>query len=145
MCFEEYLREYQKVVLTHFLKKIDLRLYRTQPTKCIFIQEPYVIRNKVSGFAISDRIYYRERDVIKSAVLVKNPKIQVIFIETYSTELMTIVKLEFKNKFIYGISLYCSPFQSIETELYHLKETINAIKPENYIICMDSNARSVVR
>jgi hypothetical protein len=57
---------------------------------------------------------------------------------------MTIVKLEFKNKFIYGISLYCSPFQSIEIELYHLKETINAIKPENYIICMDSNARSKV-
>jgi hypothetical protein len=29
MCFEEHLREYQKLVLTHFLKKIDLRLYRT--------------------------------------------------------------------------------------------------------------------
>jgi hypothetical protein len=34
MHFEEHLREYQKVVLTHFLKKIDLRLYKTQPTIC---------------------------------------------------------------------------------------------------------------
>ncbi len=33
MCFEEHLREYKKLVLTHFLKKIDLRLSRTQPTK----------------------------------------------------------------------------------------------------------------
>jgi transposase InsO family protein len=33
ICFEEHLREYQKVVLTYFLKKIDLRLSRTQPTK----------------------------------------------------------------------------------------------------------------
>jgi len=32
MCFEEHLREYQKLVLTHFLKKIVLRLSRTQPT-----------------------------------------------------------------------------------------------------------------
>jgi hypothetical protein len=32
MRFEEHLREYQKLVLTHFLKKIDLRLYKTQPT-----------------------------------------------------------------------------------------------------------------
>ncbi len=32
MCFEEHLREYQKLVLTHFLKKIHLRLSRTQPT-----------------------------------------------------------------------------------------------------------------
>jgi hypothetical protein len=35
MHFEEHLREYQKVVLTHFLKKIDLRLYRTQPTNLL--------------------------------------------------------------------------------------------------------------
>ncbi len=32
MFFEEHLRENQKLILTHFLKKIDLRLYRTQPT-----------------------------------------------------------------------------------------------------------------
>jgi hypothetical protein len=32
MYFEEHLRKYQKVVLTYFLKKIYLRLSRTQPT-----------------------------------------------------------------------------------------------------------------
>jgi hypothetical protein len=29
MCFEEHLGEYQKLVLSHFLKKIDLRLQST--------------------------------------------------------------------------------------------------------------------
>ncbi len=32
ICFEEDIIEYQKLVLTNFLKKIDLRLSRNHPT-----------------------------------------------------------------------------------------------------------------
>jgi len=110
----------------------------------IFTQEPYVLKRNVCGFPINYKIYYRESDIIKTAIVVVNPKIQVLFIESLSTEFLTIVKLEFKNKIIYGFSLYCSPFQSIEFQLNYVKNAIETLKPENLIISLDSNAKSKI-
>ncbi len=83
----------------------------------IFIQEPYVIKSKVCGFPIHFKLYYKQSNVIKTAIVVINHKIQTLFIESLSNHFLTIVKLHFKSKSFYGFSIYCSPFESLETEL----------------------------
>jgi hypothetical protein len=108
----------------------------------VFIQEPYVLKSKVCGLPINYRTYYKELDSIKTAIVVVNPKIQVLFIESLSEQFLTIIKLKFKRKVFYGYSLYCSPFQSIENELSYVKRTLEILKPTNLIICVDSNAKS---
>jgi hypothetical protein len=40
--------------------------------------------------------------------------------------------------------MYCSPFSDINEELNHIQNSLNALKPENLIIAMDSNAHSRV-
>ncbi len=78
----------------------------------VFIQEPYVIKSKVSGFPLNYRLFYKESEAIKTAVIVINPRITVIFIGSLSNQFSTLVRLEFKDKTVFGISLYCSPLQS---------------------------------
>jgi hypothetical protein len=110
----------------------------------VFIQEPYVIKSKVCGFSLRHKLYYKSSNVIKTAILVINPKIQCLFIESLSNHFLTIVKLEFESKIFYGFSLYCSPFESIESELIEVNNALKILKPKNLIICMDSNAKSKV-
>jgi hypothetical protein len=54
------------------------------------------------------------------------------------------VRFEFKDKAVFGISLYCSPLQSIESELNYIKNSIQSLKPKNLLIFIDSNAESKV-
>jgi hypothetical protein len=82
--------------------------------------------------------------VIKTAIVVINHKIQTLFIESLSNHFLTIVKLHFKSKSFYGFSIYCSPFESLETELIQVKGIFDILKPKNLIISIDSNAKSKV-
>lgn len=41
-------------------------------------------------------------------------------------------------------SAYCSPFEDLNQELIHIQNAINVLKPNNYIICVDSNSHSKV-
>jgi hypothetical protein len=60
MSFEEHLKEYQKLMLTHFLKKINLRLYRTQPTKCFVCLRDINLNDKRECFYDTDFYEFME-------------------------------------------------------------------------------------
>jgi len=133
-CLQINLRRssYTTAHLNQYIKNYDI----------VFIQEPYVIKSKVCGLRSDLKVYYKETETIKTAIAIINPKINAIFIESLSNEYLSIVKFEFKNKSIYGFSLYCSPMQSIDSELLYVKNSIECLKPDSLVICMDSNAKS---
>jgi ribonuclease HI len=111
----------------------------------IFIQEPYVIKGKVCGFPLKFRLFYCENcDRPKSAIAIANDSIQAIAINTFTNTFSTIINVKFKLKVISLISIYCSPFECLATELSHIKTAINSLKPQNLIISADSNANSRV-
>jgi hypothetical protein len=50
----------------------------------VFIQEPYVIKNKVCGFPLNYRIFHTiSGDKPKSAIVFTNYQIQVIHLQTF--------------------------------------------------------------
>jgi hypothetical protein len=65
----------------------------------VLIQEPYVIKSKVCDFPVNYRTFYSENIVTpKTAIIVINNKIQVLFLQTYSNIYSTFIKLQLQNK-----------------------------------------------
>jgi hypothetical protein len=138
-CLQINLRR-SRAATAHLVKYITEKSYDV-----VLIQEPYHIKNKVCGLPKDYRVYYNDKEEVpKTAVVVTNPKIQVVFIQAFSNYFSTFVKMQFKQKSFTILSLYCSPFQPLEEELLLIKQSLSVIKPSNLIICMDSNAKSQV-
>ncbi len=109
----------------------------------VFIQEPYVIKNKVCGFPLNYRIFHTiSGDKPKSAIVFTNYQIQVIHLQTYSKDFITICNTELYNKKMCLISAYCSPHNHLNQELSLIQSAIDSINVNNLVICMDSNSHS---
>jgi ribonuclease HI len=109
------------------------------------IQEPYVVKSRVCGYPINYRIFYdMNNDRPKTAIIVVNNEIQALFLQTFSNNYSTLVKLQFRSKEFLYISLYCSPLKDINEELLHINSALSKLKPNNLLIAMDSNAKSKV-
>jgi hypothetical protein len=111
----------------------------------IVIIQDNVIKSKVCGFPLSVRVYYNESEELpKSAIIIVNSKIQVLFLQSFSNGYSTFVNLQFKRKNFTILSAYFSPFDNFNQQLLHIKNSINSICPHNLIIGTDSNAKSRV-
>jgi hypothetical protein len=108
------------------------------------IQEPYFVK-QVCGFPLRYRqLYKNDCERPKTAIIITNPKIESVFIQTYSNEFLTIAIFEFNGRNYAIISAYCSPAKDIDSELNYLQTVINELRLKNFIICIDSNAHSKV-
>jgi ribonuclease HI len=105
-------------------------------------QEPYYRKEKVCGFPIGFRVYQAVDDTPKTAIIIKNPNIQVISIETFTNSYSTFIQINNSKEKMLLISLYCSPKTNLETELKHIEEALKVLKINNYLIAADSNSHS---
>lgn len=117
-----------------------------------FIQEPYVLKSKVSGFPNQFRAYYhiKEGDAnpIRAAVVIADKKLSGILIESKSSANRATVEIRNKEIKFVGISLYIPPEERHATELEgNLRSLNNALNelsqvPDNkVIVAMDTNSR----
>ncbi len=129
-----------KAATAHLMKYIE-----NKNIDILLIQEPYFAKGKVCGFSSKYRIYYCESaERAKTAIIVINDLLQVVYIKTFIKDYLTVISVKFRNKLYYMFSLYCSPEQDLNRELQFLKSALIALKPQNVVISIDSNAKSRV-
>jgi hypothetical protein len=111
----------------------------------VIAQEPHVINGKVIGFLLNYSVLYDQNSTHpKIVIIITNNLIQNIFIQTFSNNFLTIICYQFSAKPIVIFSAYGSPFEDLNQELIHIQNAINVLKPNNYIICVDTNSHSKV-
>jgi hypothetical protein len=132
--------KYASTQLINFIEKNDILL--------AFIQEPYVVKRKVCGFPLCYEVIYFNCDdsnqIPKSAILVKKSQLLALNIRSFSSNCVTICSISFVQKKVLFISAYCSPNCDMTDILKNIQTVIDKIKPNYYLIAMDSNAHSNV-
>ena len=69
-----------------------------------FLQEPYIIRNRLAGIPKSLRTYVSGNGRKRSALLVNNKEIDAVLITQFSDEDCIVVEISYRNTKFYGIS-----------------------------------------
>lgn len=111
--------------------------------KIVFLQEPYVIKNRVLCLSSNYDVFYSGiNGWPKSAILLRKSVFSAIGVNSYSNSDITLVNITLNNMKILLISAYMSPSADINISLNSIKEVVKQLKPKYYIIACDSNARS---
>ncbi len=80
----------------------------------------------------------------KSAIVFRKPAETTLKINTFSTNNIIFSFIKFNNERVLTISAYFSPFSDIESDLRLIQTAIDSLKPNYYIIGVDSNSHSRV-
>jgi hypothetical protein len=108
-----------------------------------FVQEPYTILNKVTGFPKGFKIFTRGSDRKRSAIIVNN-NIDVIAITQASHEDAILTEFRYEGIKFYGASLYFPIDRDTERDLGTTEEIIRLTKGVGLLLAIDSNARSKI-
>lgn len=107
------------------------------------IQEPYTYDGAVKESApLGARIVQRSSRSTQAAIIVYNKNVTVTQIEQYTDEYVACAQLIVNRAKIYVVSVYCKYSLPIDYFLSKLEKIIAALKNENLIIGVDSNAHS---
>ncbi len=112
-----------------------------------FITEPYIICNKICGIPFSYEVLNNNQmqdKTPKSAIIFKKSVFNLIIINTFSNNCLTFSYITFANIKVLAISAYFPPLYDITEQLNHIQNAIQTLKPNFYIISVDSNAHSNV-
>ena len=93
--------QHSKAATNNLLQTID-----TEETDIIFIQEPYVYQNRPAGFGKKYRIFTAGTGKHRSAILIRNIRIDAILITKTSDEDTVVLELIYNNLKFYAISIY---------------------------------------
>ena len=127
-------------VATHNL----MQLIGEQKIDIAFVQEPYVIENKVAAIPSHIGVFTQGRLKKRAAVLVTNRQMDAILISQLSDEDMVVVQIKIKNMHYVVISAYFDGTEDINPQLQKISKVIEFARNKSLLIATDSNARSVM-
>lgn len=106
------------------------------------VQEPYSARNCVCGFG-NMRVYVGTGDgPPMAAVVVADERVAATLLSQYSDRNTVVVSLEYCNRVVYCVSMYCQFSDRIEPYIDKIDVICRALRGKDIIVCMDSNAKS---
>jgi predicted acetyltransferase len=93
--------KHSKSATNNLLKIID-----TEQTDIIFVQEPYIYKNRPVGLEKKHRLFTAETGKYRTAIVIVNANIDAILIIKISDEDTVILELIYKNLEFYAVSMY---------------------------------------
>lgn len=122
------------------------RTIETNKIDVLVVQEPYVYRNKVKGYApITARVVQNQENMdSKSAIIVYNDSVTVTQLEQFRTEYIVCAHLSSPEHDFYIVSVYCQFSLEVEDYLLQLDDIIEKLGRKKIIIAGDFNAKSRV-
>jgi hypothetical protein len=107
-----------------------------------FLQEPYIIHNRLAGIPKKLRTYVSGNGRKRSAIIVNNKEIDAALITQLSDEDCIVVEISYRNKKFYGISCYFDITEDIELNIRKTEKILNYLKGQGILLAVDCNARS---
>jgi hypothetical protein len=108
----------------------------------IFIQEPYLYKNRMVGIKNPNRNYISHEDKSRAAIIITNNKIDAVLLKQMSTPDSTLIELKYNNTRSFAASMYFDITKEIERDLDKIEGILDFTKGKGPIIAVDSNARS---
>ena len=108
----------------------------------LFLQEPYIVNNKVAGISQKYQIFTSGDNRPRAAIIVVNKRIDAILIRQLSDDDAVTIELVDGNIRFYAVSMYMDITVDINNNLSKLDEILRYTKEAGVLIATDSNARS---
>lgn len=111
----------------------------------IFIQEPYVLQNKLAGISRKYRIFTKGENRIRAAIVVANKQIDAVLLNQISDEDAVVVEILHNKLKFNAVSMYMDIRADINDDFRKLDHILEVRKKEDGIILgVDSNLRSIM-
>ena len=121
-----------------------MRIIAEEGTDIVFIQEPYIIQNKVIGISKRYKTYTVPEGRCRAAIVVANNKLDTMLIQQLSDSDAVTVEITIGNLNIILVSMYCDWEKPIEPDLAKMEFAIQHAKGTAVLFATDSNARSTM-
>jgi len=119
-----------------------MNLIEQDSSDIIFMQEPYLYNNRMTGLRNSSRNYTSPAGTSRAAILITNNKIDAILIKQLSNSDCVLIELKYNNTKFYAASMYFDITEKIERELDKMEEILDFTKGNGLLIAVDRNSRS---
>jgi len=107
------------------------------------IQEPYTYKGAVRGYTSQSMTTIQPMvDKPWVAVVVANDRLEILHLAQYDTPHLMCLQVVSDREDFYIINIYCQFMLPIGPFLDQIEKIINSLHTNNYIIAMDSNAKS---
>jgi len=120
----------EKLICEH---KVDL----------LCIQEPYTFKGLVRGFTAQNMTIVQPGvDKPWVAVVVANERLEIFHLAQYDSPHVICLQVMSEQEDFYIINVYCQWMLPIAPFMDHIENIVNNLRSANYIILMDTNAKS---
>ena len=107
-----------------------------------YIQEPYIINNKLAGLPRSHKVYTSGDRRKRTAIVINNDQLDVTLITQLSNEDCVTVEVHSEAVKFYSVSMYFGSHRDKEKDIRQLEKVMDYTKGNGLIIAMDRNAGS---
>ena len=120
------------------------QIIQTYCIDIVFIQEPYLIHNRVAGISRNYKIYTYGNNKIRAAIIIVNRNIDALLINQLSDDDTVAVELIYNGFRFFAASMYLDITEDIKLDLVKLDKILTFTKGTGLLTAMDSNARSTM-
>ena len=107
-----------------------------------FVQEPYIVHNRVAGFSKGLKILTHGEGRIRAAILINNNEVDTITVMQGSNEDAILTEIKYKGISLFGASIYMPIDRDINLDLNTMENILQYTTGKGLLLAMDSNARS---
>jgi len=108
----------------------------------VFVQEPYIVHNRVAGFHKGLKILTHGEGRIRAAILINNNEVDAITITQGSHEDAILTEIKYKGISLFRASIYMPINRGINIDLNTMENILQYTIGEGLLLAIDSNARS---
>lgn len=108
----------------------------------VFVQEPYLINNKLAGIPKKFKTFTYGNDRKRAAVIVNNCEVDVIMINQLSNKDCVVVEVSMRDLRFYAVSKYFDYDENIEQDIVEIESILEYVKGQGLLIAADTNSRS---
>ena len=107
-----------------------------------FIQEPYIVYNRVAGIPNRYRVFTSSVGKCRTATVVTNNHIDALLVQEATDKDTVAVELILDNLKFYTANMYMDITENIDTGIQKISHALQLVNRSSILITMDSNSRS---
>ncbi len=111
----------------------------------ILIQEPYTSYGMASMLPSGLPVYQKSTNgIVKRDIIINNSDVVCTLIPQHSNQKFVCINLQYHGNDIIFCSAYFEPNSNFDCDLKLISDLLSDIKPLNFVLCVDANAKSSV-
>jgi len=121
-----------------------INLIQQDPTDIVFVQEKYLLQNKIAGIPRAYRTYISKEGKSRKAIIIANDNTDQVLITQLSCRLNIVLELRYESLRIFAANLCLNIIEETGIKTTKVDEILQFNKGFGTLITIDSSSRSTV-